>query len=75
MLPLFHRQAECIGCDSCAEIAPDYFRMNDEGLAELIRKTGTDGPYTRSEGFDEDQPQLEEAAEAWPVQIIHLTRP
>jgi ferredoxin len=75
MLPLFHRQGECIGCDSCTEIAPDYFRMNDEGLAELIRETGTEGPYTRSEGFEEDRDHLQEAAEACPVQIIHLNRP
>jgi ferredoxin len=26
----------CIGCGLCAEICPEVFRMDDEGLAEVI---------------------------------------
>ena len=26
---------ECLGCETCAELCPDVFEMNDEGLAEV----------------------------------------
>ena len=30
-----HKADECIGCCLCAETIPDYFEMNQDGLAVL----------------------------------------
>ncbi len=75
MIPIFHRQCECIGCFSCVEIAPETFKINDEGLAELHHKLSEEAPYTISEAFNEDEAALKEAASACPVEIILLKRP
>ena len=75
MLPIFHRQRECIGCESCVEISPNYFRMNKDGLAELIESTKVEEPYIHAQGFEEDRESLTEAAAACPVHIILLDRP
>ena len=51
---------ECIGCESCVEICPEVFSMNEEaGKAEVIL----------AEGGPEDQ--IEEAMDICPVQCIH----
>ncbi len=51
----------CIGCGLCAEICPEVFEMNDEGLAEVI------------EGADcEDAGCCEEAADSCPTDAISL---
>jgi len=49
----------CIGCETCVDICPEVFRMNDEtDLAEVILAEG--GP----------EEQIEEAIESCPVECI-----
>jgi ferredoxin len=74
MLKIKHRQRECIGCDSCIELAPDYFEMNQDGEATLLHKIGQNGPWIQGEGFVSDVEALDEAAAACPVQIIVIDR-
>ncbi|SDB32833.1 ferredoxin [Desulfonatronum thiosulfatophilum] len=51
---------ECIGCESCVEICPEVFKMDEQsGKAEVIMPEG--GP----------EDQIEEAMETCPVQCIH----
>ena len=51
-------QEECIGCESCVEICPEVFAMDDSEKAEVIL----------AEGGPEDQ--IEEAIETCPVECI-----
>ena len=74
MLKIKHRQKECIGFDSCIELAPDYFEMNQDGEATLLHKIGKNGPWVEGEGFVSDIEGLDEAAAACPVQIIVIER-
>ena len=53
---------ECIGDGSCEDIAPDYFRLDDEDLAEVIKNPVAEG----------DEDLVREAAEACPVEAIVL---
>ena len=34
-------EEECLGCESCVEICPDVFEMNDDEIA--VVKDGADG--------------------------------
>ena len=31
---------ECIGCGTCAELAPNTFRLNDDEKAEVVNPAG-----------------------------------
>ncbi len=71
MINIKHKRSECIGCNLCADVAPQYFEMDDEGLAHLIGSI-ENGVFFEVEGFDEDYDDLAQAAEGCPVDIIHI---
>lgn len=71
MVKIRHKKPECIGCRLCADIAPQYFEMDDEGLAQLINST-PQGVFQIAEGFDEDLDDLEQCQEGCPVDIIYI---
>ena len=73
MVKIRHKKPECIGCRLCADIAPQYFEMDDEGLAQLIGSK-LQGVFQVAEGFDEDLDDLEQAEEGCPVDIIYINR-
>ena len=50
----------CIGCGVCAEVCPQVFRIDGEGLSELIASP---------DGFED---AVEEAEESCPVEVIHV---
>lgn len=60
---------ECISCEACVDSCPDSFEMADDGWAHLKNSI-------RSGGHDElsvdDLGCCKEAAEACPVNIIHI---
>jgi ferredoxin len=71
MIKIRHKKPECIGCKLCADVAPHYFEMDDEGLAQLIN-SAQQGVFQVAEGFDEDLEDLKLAEEGCPVDIIHI---
>ena len=71
MPKLKHKRPECIGCCLCAETAPDYFYMDNEGLAQL-HDFRQEGVFQVVEAFEMDRPELEEAARGCPVNIISI---
>ncbi len=50
----------CIGCGVCESVAPEVFKIGDDGKAHIIKE----------EGFDEAA--VQSAAEQCPVQAIKL---
>ena len=55
----------------CADEAPQYFQMDDEGLAQLLHSS-QQGVFQIADGFDEDLEDLKRAEEGCPVDIIHI---
>ncbi|NLY10332.1 MAG: ferredoxin [Firmicutes bacterium] len=51
----------CIGCGLCAEICPDVFEMNDEGIAQVKEDADCDGAGC-----------CQDAADSCPVDAISL---
>ncbi|ADE55879.1 ferredoxin [Coraliomargarita akajimensis] len=72
LIPISHKKPECIGCALCAEVAPNYFDMDEDGEAQLIRVIREQGKFQFSEGFEEDREALEAAEEGCPVDIIKI---
>ena len=72
MLRIKHKQNECIGCAQCVELAPDYWDLDEDGMARLLHKTGQCGGYMLGQGVDPDMATLELAAQSCPVNIIKV---
>ena len=73
MLRIRHKVAECVGCRHCADTAPLYFTMDEDGIAQLL-DSKMHGVFQTAEGFEEDLQALEESEEGCPVNIIHVDR-
>ena len=69
---IIHLKEQCISCGACAAICPEFWEMDEEGLAQLkeSQKTGDHGE--RIIFTEDDRSRNQEAAEACPVQIIKL---
>ncbi len=72
MITIKHKRLECIGCGFCAEVAPNYWKMDEEGLAQLHQVVEQDDPFQIGHGFEEDRESLKEAEFHCPVSIIRL---
>ena len=72
MLRISHKKVECIGCDHCTNLAPQYWYLDEDGLAQLIDPTLEKNGFQYGEGFDDDWDILDAAAEGCPVQIIKI---
>lgn len=71
-IKIAHKKTECIGCALCTEVAPGYWRMDDNGEAQFTRPARRDAAFEYMHGFEEDRPTLEQAASGCPVGIIRI---
>jgi ferredoxin len=72
MAKIIHEREKCIGCGSCAALCPKFFEMADDGKAKLIE--GRKNAEGNDELEVEDVECAQEAADACPVQIIHIVK-
>lgn len=73
MVKIRHKKQECIGCKLCADVAPQYFQMDEDGLAQLLNSMEY-GVFQAVDGFEEDLEDLLQAEEGCPVGIISINR-
>ena len=71
MLKIRQKVSECVGCRHCADTAPHYFKMDDDGIAQLLHAK-QQGVFQVADGFEEDSQALKESEEGCPVHIIHI---
>jgi ferredoxin len=72
MLPISHKRHECIGCDFCVDVAPLYWAMDEDGLAQLVVKTHEKFPFQYGAGFEDDRDALLEAQDGCPMDLIRV---
>ena len=70
MKQIKHKQADCVGCDACAELAPQYFKMDGDGKARLRQITRQAQGFDYGHAFEDDLEALKAASESCSVQII-----
>ena len=67
------QREKCIGCNYCAEFAPEYFRMSKkDGKSVLLKTEDSKGFYTLKTPNYEAFDPCEKAAKACPVKIISV---
>lgn len=71
MVTIRHKKSACIGCKLCADVAPHYFEMDEDGLAQLL-DSHQQGVFQVSEGFQEDLDDLRQAVQGCPVDLISI---
>jgi ferredoxin len=63
----------CIGCGACVAVAPDYWKMADDGKASIIKCKVREDKWEEKEIEQKDLQHNKEAAESCPVNVIHIT--
>lgn len=64
---------KCIGCNYCAEFAPEYFRMSKkDGKSVLLKSTDKKGFFTLKTPMPDAFASCDKAAKACPVKIISV---
>ncbi len=71
---LEHDRPNCIGCAACAAVNPKHWEMNDDGKSDIINAKTRRDDWQELELDDEDFERNKEAAEACPVNVIHLKK-
>ena len=67
------QREKCIGCNYCAEFAPEYFRMSKkDGKSVLLKSVEKKGFHTLKTQIEDDYEPCEKAAKACPVKIISV---
>lgn len=71
---IVHFRNDCIGCNSCVNIAPHSWTMDGkEGKAVLVGSKKKSDVYV-AEAFDCDLEANERAAKACPMRIIQINK-
>ncbi len=71
---VLHFKKDCISCGACAAIAPEYWEMDEEGLAELKGSKPVNSHFEREVETEEAKAINQEAADCCPVSIIKLEK-
>jgi len=71
---VIHFKKDCISCGACAAIAPDFFEMDEEGLAQLKGSKVIKDHQELEIDTEVAKAETQEAADVCPVNIIHVNK-
>ncbi len=71
---IIHEKEKCISCGACVAIAPEFWELDREGMAQLKEGKQVDGRWERKISTEEARAINQEAADCCPVQIIKLEK-
>jgi ferredoxin len=66
-----HKADECIGCCACAEVIPQYFQMDEDGMA-VLSGGQKQRLVLKATALAMDLDDIETAVEDCPVNIIRV---
>jgi len=69
---VLHYKKDCISCGACAAICPEFWEMDEDGLAQLKGSSLIDDHWELEINSEEDRAKNQEAEEACPAQIIKV---
>jgi len=69
---IIHVKKDCIGCGACAAVAPDFWQMDEEGMAQLKGASEKNGNWELDIDTEEARAINQEAVEVCPVDIIKI---
>lgn len=69
---IIHHKQDCISCGACAAIAPEFWVMDEQGLAHLKESQPVNSHWELGVSTEEERVQNQEAADCCPVNIIKV---
>ncbi len=69
---VIHFKEDCISCGACAAICPDFWEMDEDGIAQLRDSIKSGDHWERIITSEDAKALNQEAADACPVQIIKV---
>ncbi|MEK6938899.1 MAG: ferredoxin [Nanoarchaeota archaeon] len=69
---ILHYKKDCISCGACAVICPEFWEIDQEGVAQLRKSKEVEDHWELEINSEEDRAKNQEAADACPVQIIKV---
>jgi len=69
---LQHDRPNCIGCAACEAVAPTVWEMNEDGKSDIKQGKNLDNGWQELDIDEKDYTINKEAADACPVNVIHL---
>ena len=69
---LEHNRPDCIGCAACVAVNPKHWVMNEDNKTDIIGAPHRPDGWQELEIGEEEFQANKEAAEACPVNVIHL---
>jgi len=67
-----HDRENCIGCGACANVYPEDWEMNEDGKSSFKKGKRLDDGSEEGNIPDDHYDGNKEAAEACPVNVIHI---
>lgn len=71
---IIHRKKECISCGACAAVAPDFWELDDEGLANLKGSKEVNEHWELEIETEEARAINQEAVDCCPVGAIKIQK-
>ncbi len=71
---IIHFKKDCISCGACAAINPEFWEMDEQGLAHLKGSKEVGDHWEREIDTEEARASNQEAADVCPVNIIHVKK-
>jgi len=69
---LQHDRPNCIGCAACEAVSPEFWEMKEDGKSDIKNAATLETGWQEKEIDDKDFRVNKEAADACPVNVIHL---
>ncbi len=69
-----HFKNQCISCGACAAISSKFWKMDNEGLADIVGGVKVKDHYELVLESEADRVINQEAADCCPVNIIHVEK-
>ena len=71
---ILHYKDECISCGACAAICPEFWEMDDDGMAHLKESAKVEDHWERIIDTEDSRARNQEAVDVCPVTIIKIEK-
>jgi ferredoxin len=69
---IIHYKKDCISCGACAMICPEFWNLDEDGVAQLEGGKKVGERWEKTITTEEDRAKIQETVDACPAEVIKL---